>query len=66
MAALLHMIQIVATCSKMKVKHCLGNYEHSLVPTAFFENDMTKSMRLSGSKSDLIKVLKDETDVTSV
>ena len=53
MAALLHIIQIVATGGKVDVKNCLGNY------TAFFENDMT--MRLSGSKSDLIKVLKGET-----
>ena len=64
MAALLHNIQIVATGGKVDVKNCLGNYESSLVSTAFFENDMT--MRLSGSKSDLIKVLKDETDITSV
>ena len=52
------------TGGKVDVKHCLGNCEHSLVPTEFFENGMT--MGLSGSKSDLIKVLKDNTDVTSV
>ena len=51
-AALLHIIQIVATGGKVDVKH----YERSLVPTAFFENGMT--MRLSGSKSDLFKVLR--------
>ena len=61
-AALLHIIQIVATGSKVNVKHCLGNYVCCLVPIAFFENDMT--MRLSGSKLNLIKVLKDETDIT--
>ena len=37
MVALLHIIQIVATGSKMNVKHCLGNYESSRVPSAFLK-----------------------------
>ena len=37
LAALLHGIRIVATGSKVDVKHCPGNCEHSLVPTTFFE-----------------------------
>ena len=31
MAAFLHIIQIVASGGKEDVKHCLGNYERSLV-----------------------------------
>ena len=55
---------IVASGGKVDIKHCLGDYECSPLPPALFECDAT--MRSSGSKSDLIKVLKDETNVSSV
>ena len=63
MVVLLQITQIVASGGKVDIKHCLGDYECSPLLPVLFERDAT--MRSSGSKSDLIKVLKDETNAST-
>ena len=64
MAALFCITQVVESDSKVDIKHCLDDYECGQLSPAVFEHDTT--MRSSGSKSDLIKVLRDETNLTTI
>jgi len=62
-AALLHITQISASGGDVDVVNFIGKHECSKVPPSLFNDDGT--MRAAGTKSSLMTILKEETEVTT-